>query len=37
MRGNQQPVNKEELFNLKHSSLRNVAERIFGVLKSFFR
>ena len=36
MRGNQQPVNKEELFNLRHSSLRNVVERIFGVLKKRF-
>jgi hypothetical protein len=25
--------NAKELFNLRHSSLRNVVERIFGVLK----
>jgi hypothetical protein len=30
------PENKEELFNLRHSSLRNVVERIFGVLKKRF-
>ena len=27
------PMNKEELFNLRHSSLRNVAERVYGVAK----
>ncbi|KAL0303512.1 UNVERIFIED_CONTAM: hypothetical protein Sradi_6219300 [Sesamum radiatum] len=27
------PQNKEELFNLKHSSARNVIERTFGLLK----
>ena len=27
------PKNAKELFNLRHSSLRNVIERIFGVLK----
>lgn len=27
------PVNKEELYNLCHSSARNVVERVFGVLK----
>jgi hypothetical protein len=27
------PENSKELFNLRHSSLRNVIERIFGVLK----
>jgi hypothetical protein len=27
------PSNAKELFNLRHSSLRNVVERIFGVLK----
>ncbi|KAI9911772.1 hypothetical protein PsorP6_008750 [Peronosclerospora sorghi] len=32
-RGNQRPHNAEELFNLRHSSLRNAVERIFGVLK----
>ena len=30
------PVNKEELFNLRHASARNVVERIFGVLKRRF-
>jgi DDE superfamily endonuclease len=30
---NQKPENAKELFNLRHSSLRNVVERIFGVLK----
>jgi hypothetical protein len=29
----QKPENAKELFNLRHSSLRNVIERIFGVLK----
>ena len=29
----QKPQNAKELFNLRHSSLRNVIERIFGVLK----
>jgi hypothetical protein len=32
-RGNQRPRNKEELFNLRHASLRNVVERIFGIVK----
>ena len=27
------PENSKELFNLRHASLRNVVERIFGVLK----
>lgn len=31
------PTNREELFNLRHSSLRNVVERIFGVTKRRFR
>jgi hypothetical protein len=31
------PKTKEELFNLRHSSARNVVERIFGVLKGRFR
>src|ERR1700690_2648143 len=31
------PRNKEELFNLRHASARNVIERIFGVLKQRFR
>jgi len=30
---NQRPENAKELFNLRHSSLRNVIERIFGILK----
>jgi hypothetical protein len=30
------PQNKEELFNLRHASARNVVERIFGVLKKRF-
>jgi DDE superfamily endonuclease len=34
--GNQRPQNKEELFNLRHSSLRNVIERSFGVVKKRF-
>ena len=31
------PKTKEELFNLRHASARNVIERIFGVLKQRFR
>ena len=31
------PANKQELFNLRHSSARNVIERIFGVLKRRFQ
>jgi hypothetical protein len=31
------PRTKEELFNLRHATLRNVIERIFGVLKRRFR
>ena len=31
------PSNREELFNLRHSSLRNVIERTFGVLKHCFK
>ena len=30
------PQNAKELFNLRHSSLRNAIERIFGVLKKRF-
>ena len=30
------PANEVELFNLRHSSLRNVIERIFGIFKSQF-
>lgn len=29
----QKPSSKEKLFTLRHSSLRNVVERIFGVIK----
>ena len=32
-----QPQNKEELFYLRHASLRNVIERSFGVLKKRFQ
>ena len=32
----QRPKNREELFNLRHASLRNVVERIFGVTKKQF-
>lgn len=31
------PQTRQELFNLRHSSLRNVIERIFGVAKRRFR
>lgn len=34
---NLRPGNKEELFNLRHSSLRNAIERIFGVYKRRFQ
>jgi hypothetical protein len=34
--GNQKPATKEELFNLRHASLRNVIERVFGVFKKKF-
>lgn len=34
---NKKPQNKEELFNLRHSSLRNVIERTFGIIKSRFK
>ncbi|CAH9117738.1 unnamed protein product [Cuscuta epithymum] len=30
------PGNERELFNLRHASLRNVVERIFGIFKSRF-
>ena len=36
-RGNKKPQNKEELYNLRHSRLRNVVERIFGVVKARFK
>ncbi|KAH9103801.1 hypothetical protein LEN26_002637 [Aphanomyces euteiches] len=32
-KGSQLPQNMEELFNLRHAQLRNVIERIFGVVK----
>jgi len=35
-RARQRPQNREELFNLRHASLRNVIERIFGVVKKRF-
>ncbi|KAF0736938.1 hypothetical protein AaE_008962 [Aphanomyces astaci] len=35
-RGRRRPQTKEELFNLRHAQLRNVVERIFGVLKKRF-
>lgn len=31
------PANYQELYNLRHASLRNVIERIFGVCKRRFR
>ena len=34
--GSDKPQNKEELFNLRHASLRNVVERIYGVVKKRF-
>jgi DDE superfamily endonuclease len=34
---NLRPKDKEGLFNLRHSSLRNAIERIFGVLKGRFK
>jgi len=30
------PVDKEELFNLRHASARNIIEQIFGVVKRHF-
>ena len=35
-KSNLRPQNKEELFNLRHSSLRNVIERTYGVVKKRF-
>lgn len=32
-RAGTRPANREELFNLRHSSARNAVERIFGILK----
>ncbi|XP_043717748.1 uncharacterized protein LOC122665662 [Telopea speciosissima] len=34
---NQAPADKKELFNLRHSKLRNVIERAFNLLKSKFK
>ena len=34
--GGRTPVNKEELFNFRHSSLRNVVERVYGVVQKRF-
>ena len=34
---NRPPKNEQELFNLRHSSLRTTIERGFGVLKKLFR
>ncbi|XP_043692967.1 uncharacterized protein LOC122643409 [Telopea speciosissima] len=34
---NMRPVDKKELFNLRHSSLRNIIERVFSLLKSRFK
>ena len=34
--GGNLPTNPKELFNHRHSSLRNVIERTFGVLKARF-
>jgi hypothetical protein len=36
-KGGRRPQNKEELFNLRHAKLRNVIERIFGVMKARFK
>ena len=33
----QKPINKEKLFNFCHSSLQNIVERIFGVIKCQFQ
>jgi hypothetical protein len=35
-RANIRPATKEELYNLRHASARNVIERIFGILKGRF-
>ena len=34
---NTRPQTKEELFNLRHSQLHNIIERIFGILKNKFK
>ena len=35
-RGNRRPQNYNELYNLRHSSLRNAVERSFGIIKKRF-
>jgi hypothetical protein len=35
-RGDRGPLNAKELFNLRHSSLRTVVERVFGIMKKRF-
>jgi len=35
--GNQKPQNRNELYNLRHASARNVIERVFGVMKRRFK
>lgn len=35
-RGRRRPQNAKELYNLRHSSLRNIVERPFGVIKMRF-
>ena len=35
--GSHGPQSAEELFNLRHSQLRNVIERIFGVMKARYK
>ena len=36
-KGRHRPQMKEELFNLRHSQLRNVVKRVYGVFKIRFR
>ena len=35
-KGNRKPANAEELFNLRHASVRNLAERVLGITKEKF-
>jgi hypothetical protein len=35
-RGNRKPVNAKELYNLRHASARNLAERVLGITKEKF-
>src|SRR5215471_13726721 len=37
IKNNCRPRNEKELYNLRHASLRNVIERIFGVSKKRFK